>query len=538
MNSQTNDNRDDLLRDAMHRAYEGDKVPHRVQVKLEETYARLSTTPQIRITSVSRETSDFASGANRQKSPKPTLRKIPIVAAALVVALILCGATAYAVSRLVEMGSNEASYFEGNSLPIYDSLRAGTASLSADVGESQTVGDFTVTFDTVSTDRNIVNLFFTIEQEGGFDLDSLSIYDGSHEGEWARLQRLVPFFGFSLESDGSLLDEGTTRSLDAYLEDGKIRCMMRIVPGVTLPDHVDLSLSDLSFALMATDDSADVDSAAIDSVEPLAFSVGLDLSAVAEPQELGAQELVFQTDEGAKKLSIERFTVSDFGTVFVAKNYSEYSEDGMRYGVPDDAIDPYLLKMADGQGNVLNVVEAGDGLGHSESDDFVLELSGLRTTEGGITFTPMAVNEGPDADSREASKQEIDVTQIGSKLPISEYGGYELIDRTVEGSTISITLRPYGWLMSGYMFELIPLDEASMLWTDSADPETGETYRGGHSAIRYTKSDFMTGDHIQIDSYYAASEEDLQDVRRYAYHAMFGVYTEESDAAQTVSFQE
>lgn len=526
MAPQGNSNQDDQVRDALHRAYGDEKIPFRAQTKLEETYARLGSIPQVRITAVNPDSHGSAPREGGKKASRRALGKVPIVAAALVAALMLCGFTAYAASRLLEVGPNEASYFEGDSLPVYDTLQAGTASLSADVGESQSIGAATVTFDTVSTDRNIVNLFFTIEQEGGFDLGSLSLYEGSNESEWARLQRLIPSFGYSIASDGEKLDEGSVRRLDAYLEDGKVRCMMRIVPHVTLPDHVDLSLNNGFLSYASADQS-----------QTFGFSVGLDLSAVAHPQELGSQDLIFQTQEGEKKLSIERFTVSDFGTVFVAKNYSEYSEDGMTYGIPDNAINPSLLKITDAQGNVLSAVDAGDGMGFGLGDSFVIELSGLQSTEGGVTFTPMLVSEWAYSESLDENFRETDATQIGTKLPMSEYGGYELIDRSIEGNTISIALHPYGWLMSGMHFELIPLDEATILWEDYTDPETGEAFQSGHSGIRYTKYDYKTGDLIQMDSYYAASEEELQDIRRYTYRAAFGAYTEDADAALAVSFR-
>ena len=52
---------------------------------------------------------------------------------------------------------------------------------------------------------NIVNLFFTLEKEGGFDLTEQSNYEGSQENEWARLQRLAPRFSYSLSSNGEAI---------------------------------------------------------------------------------------------------------------------------------------------------------------------------------------------------------------------------------------------------------------------------------------------------------------------------------------------
>ncbi len=70
-------------------------------------------------------------------------------------------------------------------------------------------------------------------------------------------------------------------------------------------------------------------------------------------------------------------------------------------------------------------------------------------------------------------------------------------------------------------------------WTD---PETGETGTGYHSAIRYEKYDYLTGDLVQMDSYYAASDDELRGLTNYHYGSMFGYFQEDAEAAQTLSF--
>lgn len=453
-----------------------------------------------------------------------TLKRSLVVAIAAALVTLLGGA-AFAVNYLMTMGPNDAEFFDGNNLPVFDSMQAGTASLSADVGQAQTVGDMTLTLDTISCDRSIINLFFTVEKEDGFDLESLSVYEGSQENEWPRLQRLIPFFRYSITSAGQDIDEGSTRQLDAYLEGDKVKCMLRITPVVSLPEQVEVHLKH-GFMSLA---SIEAETTAMD------FTVGLDLSTVDRPQDLGTQDIVFHTSQGDKSLSIKRFTVSEFGTVFVADNPSTWSDDGRSFGVPDGAIHPYSLKITDGQGTVLSYVDAGDGMGNDLSAPFILELAGSPTTDQGLTFTPMLI-----ADDGQAQENILtfDASQIGAKLPTSEFGGYELVQRDVGDRTVSLTLRPYGWLAGGTYFEAIPDDEAiTLLWTENQDPETGETFLGGHSGIQYTKRDYAMGDLIQMNSYYAASDEELKALVTYQYLGSFGMYHEDTDAAVSLMFE-
>lgn len=68
------------------------------------------------------------------------------------------------------------------------------------------------------------------------------------------------------------------------------------------------------------------------------------------------------------------------------------------------------------------------------------------------------------------------------------------------------------------------------------DPETGETGTGYHSGIMYRKHDYMTGEFVQMVSYYAAGDDELRGLTNYSYRSAFGEYREEPDAAQTLSF--
>ena len=121
-----------------------------------------------------------------------------------------------------------------------------------------------------------------------------------------------------------------------------MKIMERIVPEATLPDQVDIALE--GYAMWKQFEEGD---------EPFTFDVGLDLSTVASPRELGAHDLVFNTSDGDKTMGIQRFTASELGTVMVVRNDNEWTgeqgEYGSSYGPPENVLSPHLLKVTDDQ---------------------------------------------------------------------------------------------------------------------------------------------------------------------------------------------
>lgn len=342
---------EDELRRAVTRELDAGPVPAQAQAKLDDVYASLGSIPQDRpdASGAAAPTGHKpvrrhdATGAHGARSGSRTVRRGAVVAVAAVLVVLLSG-VAFAATSLLQMKPGEASFFDGGkNLPIYGSLQEGVSSLSAEVGETVDVDGVRVTLDSVSSDRNIVNLFFTLEKEGGFDLAEQSNYEGSQENEWTRLQRLVPRFSYAVAKAGETVGAGAVNVLDAYMEDGKVKCMQRIVPETTLPDQADILLE--GWAPWKQYEEGD---------EPFGLSVGLDLSTVARPRELGSQDLTFSTSDGEKTLGIERFTSSELGTVMVVRNDSVWTGEpmaqGSSYGPPDNVMPPEGVKMTDDKG--------------------------------------------------------------------------------------------------------------------------------------------------------------------------------------------
>ncbi|WP_418252211.1 DUF4179 domain-containing protein [Gordonibacter urolithinfaciens] len=410
-------------------------LPQKAQAKLDGVYASLGSIPQDRPTAESAAASERPrptrlSDAEAAAHGKPTggrvvRRGVLMVAAAVTVALL--GGAAFAATTLLQMQPGDAPFFDsGKNLPIYGSLQEGVSSLSADVGQTVEVDGVKVTLDSVSSDRNIVNLFFTLEKEGGFDLTEQASYKGSQESEWDRLQRLSPRFTCALSSNGESIGSDSVYLLDAYREDGKVKVMQRIVPEATLPDQVDIELG--GWATWKPYEEGD---------EPFTFDFGLDLGTVAQPRELGSQDLTFATSEGEKIMGIERFTASELGCVMVVRNDEiETIEESGRpiYNVAEGSITPSMLKIADDLGNVLTPVGAGDGTGIDPAGAYVVELAGLSPDAASVTFTPMM---------HAADWESMTDEQRGDQRAERAYGG-RLADRDQAGDERVRRLRADG----------------------------------------------------------------------------------------------
>ncbi len=511
---------DAALKESVTRALDPGGIPDEVQARLDRTYAAFGKIPQ--------------------ESPlRPARRRIrkSAVAVSVAAACALFAGVAYAASNLIQMQAGDAAFFARDAnLPVYDSMEPGARSLSAQVGQTASVDGVEVTLDEVSCDRNVANLYLTLRKEGGFRLEELSLYEGSAEGEWARLQRLVPDLACTVTGRDGSATTVEARKLDAYLDGDAVRCLLRVTPEESMPEQVQLDIRAWTQGAQEP--------------QPV-FAVGLDLADVPAPLEVAAQDITFSTAQGEKVLRLERFTASELACVMVTDPQEETWTDGTGadvQGTRQGALDPALIKVTDDVGNVLLPVDAGDGAGHGFGELRVTEFAGLSHEAHAVTFTPVLM----DADAAEADRQaraeaiqrgeavddgrmDVDVSQPGARIPVTGLGGYEVTGWDVQGSTVSIRMKPYGWVMPESVPELIPAVDVSMLTETWTDPESGEERSGAHGAIRYVKQDFATGEAVQMDSYYRASEEELRSVTDYiAFVSPAQWYAEDADAAQTL----
>lgn len=560
MNANANMNsNDDALRAALKQALDA-PVPEGFDARLAATYRGLSQIPQMPAGAAAagaapgggeaaRGTYGAAASAARceparaqarARGPLSRGKRTLLIAAAAALAAML-GCSAFAASRFLQVGQGEAPFFEaGANLPVYDSLQPASASATVPVGASVQVAGSTLTLDSVSCDRSIATASFTLSREGGIDLAAGSIYDGARVDEWTSLQTIAPHLTCNVVVDGATVETCPVYTLDAYLEDGTAKYLMRVVPQSTLPEQAELVFEGVIGLSAKTDGNQDP------GWLPQALSAPLDLSAVAAPDELGAQDVVFSTSDGDKTMGIMRFTRSALGCVMVVRNDEvERIEDGGRpmYSVQEGSMLPSALKITDSEGNVLTPVDAGDGTGISPSDPYVIELAGMSPTAQSVSFTPKASteDEGLTAEERtaayDASLRTFDASRPNTRIEVSDLGGFDVLGRTVEDGVVTLRLKPYGWMTSPQMLasEILPVEQPTALHDEYVDEATGEVYGGYHTALQYVKSDYLTGEYLSIVKYYAASDEELEGLTEYTYRTEFGVQLDDG-ATVTLPF--
>lgn len=494
---------------ALRRTLDAGDIPAHVQARLDKAYASLAAIPQ----------------DQHAKGPRKRARKA-MMALGLAAACALIAGAAYAGTTMLQMHAGDGGFFSSErNLPVFDSMEPGARALSAEVGQVINMSGMEVSLDEVSCDRNIANLYFTLRKEGGFDLSQLASYEGSSEGQWAKLQNAIPHLRYCLSGDDGSQASGDVRSLDAYLQDDEIKCMMRITPPSIMAEQVRIELN-----------AWEEDSTAPSTV----FDIGLDMADLPEPKGLEAQDVIFHTEQGDMLLGLERFTTSKLGCVMVV-NGARAEDADMR------GIEPAFIQVTDDLGNILYAVDAGDGYGIDDDVSRIVEFAGISENAQSVTFTPILEDESAMEQDRlermEAIRNGVDVeddivivnvSEAGARIPLTDLGGFEIVDRNVEGSTVSISMKPYGWVLGDGVPELTAVGDATTLTQGWVDTKTGKSGVSEHSAIRFMKRDYATGETMQIDSYYKATTEELEGIHEYRTRVYpSGWYWQELQATQT-----
>lgn len=489
-------------------ALSSEVMPTFAQEDLAATFAVLDTIPQ------SRESQPSGGGMVQRR--RRWRRSALVLAAALAVALAAGGAVA--ATRLLSMGEGDGGFFApGKHLPVYDSMEDSALSMSADVGQTVEIGGLQVMLDSISCDRNIANLYLTVRKEGGIDLDAelRSRFGDSAEGgiAWSDIRMLLPDITFEAYGAGEGCS-GVVRFLDAYLEDGAIKALMRIIPERLLPDQVDLRLDMSVLTSRYTAATA-------------SMTIGLDLSD-AHPKEIAPQTVIFQTSQGERRLDIERFTASDLGTVMVLANHTDlsYREDGHpdAYAEPPWALRPSELKIVDDTGAMLTWVDPGDAMGSDPLAAQVIELTGISPEAQSVMMTPMLdLPEGESVATSIIEDYVVDARQLPAELPQSDFGGYELTGIDIANGTAVYRLKSYGWLPFGVHPTLTPVDSSG-----------AQLYIGG--CLQRMKQDYRTGELLVACAYYTASDEQIAAAAGWVRSCKAERISEESAAAQTISF--
>lgn len=437
--------------------------------------------------------------------PRRGVLRVAAIAAAL---MLVLSTAVYAATVIYSMMQQDVDFFAPQpaaSTPVdgptyHGALAMDIEQYNAAVGQSVTDNGKTVTLDTVAVDDNFINAFFTIAYDSAIDLDAA--VDGPYPA-WHKLKRLAP--NFVLMVDGQALEGGfsTADEYDPYMADGStVKMMVRWVVPTQLPDVFTIALRGEEF------DLATGDSSAITGRFDFELTVDKSASAAATRAAKPGQYKI-SLEGGDYTLDLNKLALTPFGGAFTVNGH--WAGDELN---PDPAyLMPEDFYITDDKGNVVqtfwnNVVASG-------SAHYALELLGAAPDARSITLTPIRDKTSYD----DGEMRTYAVTDIGAKIPLSSLGGYTLEDYVVEGSRVSLVLRPYGrcnYFAGGFVL---------------ADDDV--TLAEGRSGLANQQIDRKTGLLTYSVDYYAATPEELQSIT--AFNVWYeGVWELDEAAALTL----
>lgn len=422
------------------------------------------------------------------------------VRVALIAAAILCACTVTVVAGVsFQMGNGTIGFFDGDSDSMLQSLRPDLESYTAQINQAITHQGVTVTLDSISADRNIINAFFTATSDQPYEVWSKNPHETNDEIARSMSEEFIvgqagPHFSYKITGEGMSEAVLGAETVESYKQDDNtVKIMVRIVPDQLLPDKftIDLNSSETFY-----------------TQGNWSFSNELDISTVSPGKIADKQILQFNTAEGEKKLELEKLALTPFGIGVSATNRAVVTTDKDEdYKYTDGYTNLEQMLIRDDKGNVLNRREDGNG-GDTNYDSY--ELLGVSPDTKSISFTPIVYPEYKTDEERIAAFKEVDkrgrmimnVTDIGSKVETSNLGGYTLTNYSVEGSDINFTLKPYGYTTN---VELSPVDDHVTLTSNK---------RIGMQSV---KQDYKTGELMFSIHYYAATPEELAQITQFEY---------------------
>ena len=384
---------------------------------------------------------------------------------------------------------------------------AQMAAHTAEIGQSVTQGDLTITLDSVSMDAATLDVFFTLQAENLVpDFLAMAGVD-TPEPDWSSLMIWAP--GFMGEDEAgpringeACCEAGGFSTMDFYRVDDNTIKIWRHFLLTDLPEGDSLTITmtepyhvlghagcwTFSFTL----DAAEV-RAGGRAVQPGVYDLGQTMT-------IGANEAVFDAP-----LRLERLAFGPGGGVLVAGGGDLVRMPDNRVTGSTSGWEPGRLAIADDAGRPVYLLE-DDG------------LTALAPDAAALTLTPVL-----GADSAESYETRTVTTAelaAGVDIQTSPLGGYTIRNFAIKGSVITWDMTPYGEYVTPGL-ELSPDDAAMPSVTEEAvqlgGEADGETLPVQRTALASDTVDTTTGArHCRID-YYVANEEDLRGIETWSY---------------------
>jgi hypothetical protein len=438
--------------------------------------------------------------------------------------------SAFAVNNLIaNMGAGNIGFFgaagsadkEVNEPTYYASMQADLEKANAPVGQTLSFDGGTITLDTLAVDDNFLNAFFTIRYDEPINTEE--IWEGLMP-EWLDLFILAPTFACTVDGESILgyanYSGGSDYENDAYyIDERTIGVMMHKVIVKELPDVFDLSIAPFGgYIPVAAADSTNFDSVYVDG----SFEVTVDKSAPAAlTRSIEPGTYRFESAQGVREVTIDQLSLSPFGAVATIR--AQDFDDIGSLMIVDDRGNTASLQFRAG---TLNWTEENQAPYYGDQS-YVFELVGLDPQAQSVTITPVIIDE--DA---EGERRFVDLSQVGTQVALSDLGGLTVVSHEIERGTVTIKLRPYGYIGSTSVVGGGPGGGTEFVLQDDEDDLSLAEFSDGsrHSGIKTSWYD--RGDNLIVltTDYYAATDEELTQVTTYGYYYQNYLSADESAA--------
>lgn len=372
----------------------------------------------------------------------------------------------------------------------YTETSAALQAFNTPVGQSVTDAGITVTLDTVSMDVSGMDLFLTVSGEEV--LQQIKQSD-SYEPLWSKFNGQMPEYWRSRINGVEMIQMDTS---DWYLdENGNIKLWQHYL-FTEVPKGAEINLELISNERI-WNQKGNWD-----------FNITLDGESVRAGGKIAAAGTYpmpqKQVDDAAydihepvnKNLNLRYLAIGPRGGVLSAdfKDKEIKTAEGKTYCIVHEGMEPWMLAVTDDTGRSLQTAQSGQVSG-------TMNLTAPSADASQIILTPVNYLDA-QGEPRTVTTQEL---KNGAKIWLNSLGGFEVRDYSVQDGVISYKKVPFGWRNAQNGEELRPNDEGKITEID------------GHSALYSETLDPATGIVTVRHDYYAATDEELNQITEWNY---------------------
>lgn len=470
----------------------------------------IASLPDASASAPTSSTSDTEIKCTKQEEPKHARRVAKRTGVLFVAAAILCAMSVTAVAAgptLLKMVEGRIGFFDNAPTQsdvqnpadtLHGNYPATAASMEAynvSVGQTAASNGVTITLDTISMDGTTINAFFTITGDqavkGVLDPDD-------YAPEWSQLGRFAPRFNtITVNGEAIAQSNGTDfyRVSDNTLKLWKHYTLTAAPEGETI--HIAMK-----------------ETSALNVKGEWNFQVHLDRSSVCANTRV-APSGIYQTATDPLRLKYLAFGPVG-GTIAADMGETAVQNTDGTDSVSKPGLNPGRVYMVDNTGKELYATR-DNTMGVNATGTHSYSVSSPDAEATAVTLTPVTYDMalGAYPEGRTVTTEQM---KHGARIATNPLGGFTIENYKVENSAITFQMVPYGY--TGPDIEsLNPQDDGIITYAEEivTDPVTGEQMVIYQSGLSSATADPQTGIITVRHDYFAATEEELNQISEWTY---------------------